>query len=577
MPQKAEFLEKIKQINPNSNQDLIGRAFDYAQRIYEGRVRLSGQTLFEHCVEIALALAEINLGSPVIVAGLLHEALERVNIPKENLEKEFGQEITFMVEGVTNVGKVEHSGAERTIENLRKLFLATAKDTRVVLIKLVNRLHSLQTIYVFEKEKQRRLAKETLEIYAPIAYRLGMRKISGELEDLAFPIIYPEKHEWLLSQVKDRYHAREKYLQKLSPIISKTLNNAGIFPIEIHSRAKRYYSLYKKLMRYEMDLNKIYDLVALRIIVRNIDDCYGALGVIHKLWRPMPGRIKDYIALPKPNGYQSLHTTVFCPGGKITEFQIRTLEMHKEAEYGIAAHWFYSEQKGLRAYIKKIFAKPPEKELEWIKQLREWQESISSGSSEFLQALKIDFFKSRIFVFTPKGDVIDLPEGATPIDFAYHVHTSIGHRCAGAKVDGKMVSLIQPLKNGQVVEIITQKEEKPSQDWIRLVATNQAKNKIKEWFRKKRPQEIIETIKQKVFLLKKPALKPSPPQKPLVEIQGETKFLTNLAKCCNPQPVDQIIGYITINRGVSVHKADCPNLKRIKKTERLIPVSWKMT
>jgi len=574
---KEEFLKKIEQHNPELNQEMLGRAFDYAQKIYGDKKRLSGQTLLEHCCEIASALSEIKLGTVVVVAGILHEALERVQITRQELKKEFGEEIVSLVEGVTNVGKVEHKGAARSIENLRKLFLATAKDIRVVIIKLINRLHGLKTIGVFDQEKQKRLATETLEIYAPIAYRLGMRKISGELEDLAFPIVYPKEYEWLLSQVRDEYEERDRYLKKITGLVEKALKKADITPIEIHSRAKRYFSLYRKLQRYDMDLNKIYDLVALRIIVKNIDDCYGAMGVIHKLWKPLPGRIKDYIALPKPNGYRSLHTTVFCPDGKITEFQIKTPEMHQEAEYGIAAHWYYSEQKGLKAYIKRLLTKPPEKELKWIQDLQKWQKEFPPGSGDFFQLLKIDFFKDRIFVLTPKGDVIDLPEGATPLDFAYHIHTSVGHRCSGAKADGKMVSLDEPLQNGQMVEILTKKEEKPSQDWLRIAKTSLAKSKIKEWFKKRKTEDDLRAKEQKKAqkeIKQKPAPLRMPPA-PAVEIKGETKIMSFFAKCCNPQPGDQIQGYITLNRGVSVHKADCKNIKKIKNTERLIPVSWK--
>lgn len=574
---KEEFIKKINELNPQLNQELIERVFDYAQKIYKDKKRLSGQTLLEHCCEIAFALSEIKLGTVVVVAGLLHEALERVDVTRQELKKEFGEEILSLVEGVTNVGKVEHKGAQRNIENLRKLFLATAKDIRVVIIKLINRLIGLKTICVFDEEKQKRLARETLEIYAPIAYRLGMRKISGELEDLAFPVVYPKEYNWLISQVKEEYEEREKYLKKITAIVEKAMKKADIEPIEIHSRVKRYFSLYRKLQRYDMDLNKIYDLVALRIIVKNIDECYGAMGVIHKLWKPLPGRIKDYIALPKPNGYRSLHTTVFCPDGKITEFQIKTSEMHHEAEYGIAAHWYYSEQKGLKAYIKRLLTKPPEKELKWIQDLQKWQEEFPPGSEDFFQLLKIDFFKDRIFVLTPKGDVIDLPEEATPLDFAYHIHTSIGHRCLGAKVDGKMVSLDEQLLNGQLVEILTKKEEKPSQDWLRIVKTSLAKNKIREWFKQSKAERIKRATQQKQAQ-KEIKQKPIPLkalQAPIVEIKGETKILSFFAKCCNPKPGDQIQGYITLNRGVSVHKAECKNIKKIKNTERLISVLWK--
>lgn len=484
-----QFLEELKKINPHLDFDLIAKACFFAQENYQGLVRLSGQTYLDHCLEIALDLAKIKLDSASIATAILHETLERTNLTKNQLKKNFGQEITFLVEGVTNVGKIEHQKAERGLENLRKLFLAMAQDIRVVLIKLVNRLHGLKTLHVFPPEKQKRIALETLEIYAPLAYRLGIGEIKGQLEDLSFAYAYPQEYQNLIKQVKDKYIQGKAYLQKIIPFIKKTLIKEEIKVIEIHARTKHYYSLYKKLKRHDMDWHKIYDLVALRIIVPDVESCYAALGVIHKKWKPLIGRIKDYIAIPKPNGYQSLHTTVFCQAGKITEFQIRTPEMHKEAEYGIAAHWYYSETKGFKDYLKKrILGQKPEKELKkeltWVKQLQEWQKEKFSSSQEFLDSLKIDFLKDRIFIFTPKGDVIDLPEGATPVDFAYQVHTDIGHQCSGAKIDGKLSSLSQILKNGQVVEIITQKNKKPNRDWLKFVKTSQAKSRIKAWFKK---------------------------------------------------------------------------------------------
>jgi GTP pyrophosphokinase len=484
-----QFLEKLKEINPELDFDLIEKACLFAQENYQGLVRLSGQTYLDHCLEIALDLAKMKLDSASVATTILHETLERATISKERLKKEFGQEITFLVEGVTNVGKIEHQKAERSLENLRKLFLAMAQDIRVVLIKLVNRLHGLKTLYVFPQEKQKRLALETLEIYAPLAYRLGIGELKGQLEDLAFPYAYPQEYQNLIKQVKDKYSQTKEYLQKTIPFIKKTLAKEGIKVIEIHARAKHYYSLYKKLQHYDMDWHKIYDLVAVRIIVPDIESCYAVLGIIHKKWKPLIGRIKDYIAIPKPNGYQSLHTTIFCQGGKITEFQIRTPEMHQEAEHGIAAHWYYSEKKGLENYVKKrILGQKPEKELKkeltWIKQLQEWQKEKFSSPQEFLDSLKIDFLKDRIFVFTPKGDIIDLPDGATSIDFAYQIHTDIGHQCSGVKIDGKLSSISQPLSNGQVIEIITQKNKKPNRDWLKFVKTNEARNRIKAWFRK---------------------------------------------------------------------------------------------
>ncbi len=484
-----QFLEELKKINPHLDFDLIEKACFFAQEKYRGLVRLSGQTYFAHCLEVALDLAKMKLDSTSVATAVLHETIERAGVAKEEVKKEFGPEIAFLVEGVTNVGKIEHQKAARSIENLRKLFLVMAQDVRVVIIKLVNRLHSLKTLSVFPTEKQKRLALETLEIYAPLAYRLGIGELKGQLEDLAFAHAYPQEYQKLTGQVKNRYEQSEKYLKKIIPLVKKVLVREGIKVIEIHARAKHYYSLYKKLQRYEMDWHRIYDLVALRVIVPDVESCYAALGIIHKKWKPLIGRIKDYIAISKPNGYQSLHTTVFCQSGKITEFQIRTPEMHREAEYGIAAHWFYSEKKGLTDYIKeKILKQKPSKEQKkefiWVKQLQEWQKDGFDSTKDFLDSLKIDFLKDRIFVFTPKGDVIDLPEGATPIDFAYQVHTDIGHQCTGAKVDGKLSSLSQPLRNGQVVEIIIQKNKKPKRDWLDFVKTNLARERIRAALKK---------------------------------------------------------------------------------------------
>lgn len=483
-----KFLEQIKKINPELDFELIEKSAYFAQEIYQGMVRLSGQTYLTHCLEIALDLAKLKLDSASVSAAILHESIERANQNKSELKKRFGTEITFLIEGVTNVGKIEHQKARRSIENLRNLFLAMAQDIRVVLIKLVNRIHGLKTLYVFNEEKQKRIASETLEIYAPLADRLGIGEIKGQLEDLSFQYVYPEDYKKITNQVKDKYAEGREYLKRITPLVKEMLTERGIKVIEIHARTKHYYSLYKKLLRYDMDWHKIYDLVALRIIVPDVESCYAALGIIHKRWKPLIGRIKDYIAIPKPNGYRSLHTTVFCQDGKITEFQIRTPEMHEEAEHGIAAHWHYDEQKGLKGYIKrKILKQKPEKgferELAWVKQLREWQKEYSSPQ-EFINSLKIDFLKDRIFVFTPKGDIVDLPEGATPVDFAYEVHTDIGNQCIGAKIDGKLSSLSTPLKNGQVVEILTQKNKKPSRDWLKFVKTNQARNRIRAWYRK---------------------------------------------------------------------------------------------
>ena len=479
---QQKFLKKILEINSNINLNLIEKAFTFAEIAHSGQKRKSGEDYINHPVKTAVILAELMADSTTIAAGLLHDVPDDTPITSKEIEQEFGKEISYLVNGVTKLGKLRYQGAERQVENLRKMFLAMAEDVRVVLIKLADRLHNIQTLSALPPEKQKRIAIETLEIYAPLAYRLGLGELKGQLEDSAFPYAYPEEHKWLLSQIRDAYKERERYLQKIKPILQRELLKENIPVLEISSRAKHYYSLYRKLQKYDMDLNKIYDLVALRIIVPDLEKSYASLGLIHKLWKPLPGRIKDYIALPKPNGYQSLHTTVFCEDGKITEFQIKTKEMHEKAEYGIAAHWFYSENKKNKKLLG-VANFCSTKELEWVKQLREWQKDIRSPQ-EFLESLKIDFFKDRIFVFTPKGDIVDLPEEATAIDFAYHIHSDIGHQCVGAKADNKLIALDEPLKNGQIIEIIIKKEKGPNKKWLEFVKTNLAKDRIKNWFRK---------------------------------------------------------------------------------------------
>ncbi len=488
-----QVINKFRQTHPLADPKVIERAYRFAQEAHQGQKRCSGEDYIHHCLQAAYTLAELKLDATIIAAGLLHDVLDDTKISPHQMEKEFGKDILNLVKGACKIGKIKYRGKERAIENLRKLFLAMAKDIRVMLVKLADRLHNMQTLEALPEEKRHRIALETLEIYAPLADRLGIGGLRGQLEDLAFPYTHPKEYQEITKQVKDKYIQGKKYLQKITPLVKKKLARKGIKVIEIHARAKHYYSLYKKLLRYNMDWHKIYDLVALRIIVPDIENCYASLGVIHKDWRPLIGRIKDYIALPKPNGYQSIHTTVFCQGGKITEFQIRTPKMHEEAQYGIAAHWHYSEGKGIKNYIKQKILKqePTDKEarklleeLTWVKQLQEWQRGQFSSSQEFLDSLKIDFLKDRIFIFTPKGDVIDLPEGATPVDFAYQIHSDVGNQCTGAKIDGKLSALSEPLENGQVVEILIGKNKKPNRDWLKFVKTSQARNKIRAWYRK---------------------------------------------------------------------------------------------
>ncbi len=486
-----KIIDEFKKNHPLVSAKVIERAYEFAEKYHQGHKRASGEPYLNHCLSTSLTLAELKLDAETIAAGLLHDVLDDTRATPGQIKKKFGENILNLVKGVCKMGKIKYRGKERMVENLRRLFLAMAKDIRVILIKLADRLHNMKTLDALLEEKQKRIALETLEIYAPLADRLGINELKGDLEDLAFKYVYPEEYKDIVSQVEDKYLQGKKYLQKIIPIVKKTLAKKDIRVIEIHARTKHHYRLYRKLLRYDMDWHKVYDLVALRIIVPDIETCYAALGIIHKKWKPLIGRIKDYIAIPKPNGYQSLHTTVFCQGGKITEFQIRTPQMHQESEYGIAAHWYYSEEKGFKSYIKKkILRQEPkrefkEEELAWVKQLQEWQNEKFSSPEEFIDSLKIDFLKDRIFVFTPKGDVIDLPEGATPIDFAYQIHSDIGHQCTGAKIDGKLSPLSRPLQNGEMVEIMIQKNKKPNRDWLKFVKTSEAKKRIKGWYRRK--------------------------------------------------------------------------------------------
>lgn len=487
-----KLFEKLRKQN-RSKEDLvlIERAYDFAALAHGGQKRKSGEPYIVHPLAAALYLAELHLDAPTIAAALLHDVCEDAEYNADDIRKEFGEEISFLVSGVTKLDHIRYRGTERSAESLRKMFLAVGEDMRIVMIKLVDRLHNMKTLNFVAPEKQRRIALETLEIYAPLAYRLGIGELKGQLEDLAFPYVYPKEHKWLVGQVEDHFDGRRRYVEKLKPVIAEELSREQVAFIDIHARAKHYYSLYKKLLKYEMDIEKVFDLIATRILVQDIESCYAALGVIHKLWKPVPGLVKDYIALPKPNGYRSLHTTVFGPEEKIIEFQIRTPEMHEEAENGIAAHWAYAEKKGSRAYIKGLASVAERKELDWIRQLREWQKEFRSPD-EFLESLKIDFFRSRIFVLTPKGDVFDLPEGATPVDFAYHIHSDVGNNASGVRINGKMVSLEHQLKNGDVVEIITQKNKKPSADWLSFVKSAHARKKIAASLKKSREEKAFE-------------------------------------------------------------------------------------
>lgn len=459
---------------------MLKLAFEFANNAHEGQTRASGEPYIMHPLSVATKLAEIKLDMSTIIAGLLHDVPEDTNRTLAEIEKNFGVEIATLVEGITKLGKIKYRGFERYAENLRKMFVAMSSDIRVILIKFADRKHNLKTLDFLPPEKRIRIAKETLEIYAPIADRLGMGKMKGELEDLSFPFVYPEDYAWMMRTIPKEYEAKEKYLEKVKDDVIEKLskNNIPLGGISVQGRTKHLYSLYKKLLRphINMDISRVYDLLALRIIVDTVADCYAALGVIHNMYRPLPGKIKDYIAQPKPNGYQSLHTTVFTDQGEILEFQIRTKQMHEEAEYGIAAHWHYKQQ-GHEKISKQ--------NLRWLEELMKWQQQIKDND-QFLKTIKFDVFQNRIYVFTPRGDVIELPEESTAIDFAYHVHSSLGDKCVGARVNNQMVNLSHTLKSGDMVEIITDKNRKgPNPDWMDIVKTSMAKSKIRASINKK--------------------------------------------------------------------------------------------
>jgi GTP pyrophosphokinase len=478
--------ELVSQDRSASDLALIEKAYRTAAKIHEKEKRISGDPYIIHPLATASHVIAMRLDAETIAAALLHDTCEETGFSSAALRKEFGEEIAFLVEGVTKLDHIRYRGQERSAESLRKMFLAIADDIRVVLLKLTDRLHNMETLSFLPPEKQKRIALETLEIYAPLSYRLGMKELAGRLEDLAFPYVYPDQYRQLLSLSKETYEDWHRYSERIQPLLASELTQENISFLDIHARAKHYYSLYKKLLKYDGDIKKITDIVALRVIVPSLADCYAALGVIHKLWRPMPGKIKDYIALPKPNGYQSLHTTIFGPEERLVEIQMRTPSMHEEAEHGIAAHWAYGElkRKNPSDYAKKTHLFADKKRFAWIQQIAEWQKKFEHPD-EFLESLKIDFFSHRIFVLTPKGDVIDLPDGATPIDFAYHIHSDIGDKVSGARVNEKMVSLDYMLKNGDIVHILTQKNKKPSPDWLTFVKTVHARKHIASALRKK--------------------------------------------------------------------------------------------
>ncbi|MDR7394338.1 MAG: bifunctional (p)ppGpp synthetase/guanosine-3',5'-bis(diphosphate) 3'-pyrophosphohydrolase [Armatimonadota bacterium] len=627
------LVERVREVQPQADLDLLRRAYAFAVRAHEGQFRRSGEPYVMHSVAVAHILADLRMDTTTVAAALLHDVPEDTPQSLEEVRREFGDEIATLVDGVTKLGKIQwRSQEEKQAENLRKMFLAMASDVRIILIKLADRLHNLRTIDVMPPEHQRRKARETLEIYAPLAKRLGIGQLQNELEDRAFAILEPEAYREIMESLREAQAQQEEVLRTIQEELYRELNRAGIRVERQHitARPKHAYSIYRKMQRpaYQgQGIARIYDRLGVRVIVDDVKDCYAALGVVHSLWRPIPGEFDDYIANPKPSGYQSLHTTVIYRGVPL-EIQIRTHRMHQEAEYGIAAHWRYKEGKaGAR---DRAF----EEKLSWLRQLLEWHQEMQDAQ-EFMRSVKLDLFRNEVFVFTPKGDVVDLPSGATPVDFAYRIHTDVGHRCVGARVNGRLVPLSYRLHSGDIVEILTSKTSTgPSRDWLEFVVTSNARTKIRQWFRKQqreenvaRGKEMLErelrrlgllstllradrvkeaceklqvateedlyaalgngdlTLLQVVHALGGPPAPASEPAAPQAQpatsparglrVRGVDNVLMTLARCCMPLPGDDVVGYITRGRGVTIHRRDCRNLDYLRQHgERLLEVEW---
>ncbi|MBI1961605.1 MAG: bifunctional (p)ppGpp synthetase/guanosine-3',5'-bis(diphosphate) 3'-pyrophosphohydrolase [Parcubacteria group bacterium] len=480
MADVKELLKIIDEEKLQVDKDMVRLAFDFAQEAHQGKTRKNGEPYINHPFETAKTLARYHLDQDTIIAGLLHDVPEDTNKTLLDVRKEFGKDVANLVEGITKLGKLKYRGIERYLENLRKMFVAMASDIRVIFIKFADRLHNLKTLSALAPEKRERIARETLEIYAPIANRLGMWQLKGQLEDLSFKHLYPDEYRGLKEALEKNFSERSEVLKTMRASIQAKLKKEGMAVLEISGRTKDLWSLYQKLLKHNNEMRHVHDIIALRVVVPTVADCYRALGIIHSTWLPLPNRFKDYIAQPKPNGYQSLHTTIFCDRGKALEVQIKTPEMHQAAEYGIAAHWNYDERGSIKF----------DKTLDWVQELSKWREE-ANDSKEYLNSLKIDVFQDRIFVFTPKGDVIDLPENSTPVDFAYHIHTAIGDKASGARINNQMAALSTPLKSGDMVEIVIEKNRRgPNRDWLKFVKTRAARDKIKT----KAPKGIWETI-----------------------------------------------------------------------------------
>ena len=635
----AEFMEYIHTYLTDDECDQVLKAFELADKAHEGQFRASGEPYIMHPLAVADILAHLQIDHITLMAALMHDVVEDTSYSKEDLEEMFGSEVAFLVDGVTKLNQFQYETKEdRQMENYRKMILAMAKDVRVVVIKLGDRLHNMRTLKHMRSDKQKRIAKETLEIFAPLAHRLGIFNVKWELEDLSFRYLEPEKYYDLVDQMKQKRQVREDIVNDTMRQLTKALSEAHI-KADIKGRPKHFYSIYKKMKKDNRDLSQIYDLLAVRVIVDSIPDCYAVLGIAHSLWKPLPYRFKDYISMPKSNMYQSLHTTVIGTMGQPVEIQIRTWEMHRVSEYGVAAHWRYKEgnKNGDKEFDQKVA---------WLRQVLEWQDT--SNPTELVNALKLDVFSGEVFVFTPKGDVVKLPIGSVPLDFAYRVHTDVGHHCVGAKVNGKIVPLDYTLQNGDIVDIITSKTGRPSLDWLNIVGSSESKSKIRNWFKRENKAENIEkglealekeakrlnytwkeliadnrlqqvtkqlkagteeemfaacgyggipvsTVLLRLIELYKKSkeveeskrsteqiiekLKSQGQKKTKngtgVLVKGEAGVMVRMAKCCNPVPGDDIIGYITRGRGVSIHRCDCTSMGHSPEDlERMIEVSW---
>ncbi|GKX66041.1 RelA/SpoT family protein [Inconstantimicrobium mannanitabidum] len=641
------IIQKIKENNLSVDIDLITKAYNLADEAHKEQKRESGEPYIIHPVCVAKILVELGMDTNTIVAGLLHDVIEDTQYTYEDIVNMFNAETADLVEGVTKLGQIKYmTKEEQQAENVRKMLLAMSKDIRVIIIKLADRLHNLRTLKYKSSEKQKEKAKETFDIYAPLAHRLGISTIKWELEDLSFRYLHPEEYYDLVNQIAEKRIEREEYIKNIIEDLRKNLEKSGI-EADIDGRPKHFYSIYRKMVNKNKNLDQIFDLTAIRLLVGTVKDCYAALGIVHTIYKPIPGRFKDYIAMPKPNMYQSLHTTVIGPQGKTFEIQIRTFEMHKTAEYGIAAHWKYKEAGSSEANTGDSF----ENKLTWLRDMLEWQKE-TSNPEEFMEGFKMDMFTDEIFVFTPKGVVINLPKNATPVDFAYRIHTDVGNKCVGAKVNGKMVTLDYKLKTGEIVEILKSPIAKgPNMDWLNFAMSNQAQTKIKQWFKKSKREEnilkgkdllekeskkqlvnfadlyksdafakvmkkynfnaiedvyaavgagmllassLISRIKEEINeenhvtneqMLKSVEEQMQKNEKKIntnskdgygITVKGVDNLMIRLSKCCNPVPGDDIIGYITKGRGVSVHRKDCTNLKSMSEEEnqRIVEVNW---